>query len=85
MVSFNYAIKDEIGIHARLAGMLAKAAKEFEANITLSCNGKNADATRLMAVMAMGVKCGDEVTVSADGTDETMALDAMKTFFEENL
>lgn len=30
MVSFNYVIKDEIGIHARPAGMLAKEAKAFE-------------------------------------------------------
>lgn len=85
MVSFNYTIKDEIGIHARPAGLLAKAAKEFEAKVTLSCNGKEVDATRLMAVMGMGVKCGDEVTVSADGADEAAALDTMKKFFEENL
>ena len=30
MVSFNYVIKDELGIHARPAGMLVKEVKNFE-------------------------------------------------------
>ena len=85
MVSFNYVIKDEIGIHARPAGMLAKEAKAFESKITLAAKGKDADVTRLMAVMGMGIKCGDEVTVSAEGADEEKAIEALKQFFEANL
>ena len=85
MVSFNYVIKDEIGIHARPAGMLAKEAKSFESKITLAAKGKEADVTRLMAVMGMGIKCGDEVTVSAEGADEEKAIEALKQFFEANL
>ena len=85
MVSFNYVIKDEIGIHARPAGMLAKEAKAFESKITLAAKGKEADVTRLMAVMDMGIKCGDEVTVSAEGADEEKAIEALKQFFEANL
>ena len=46
MVSFNYVIKDEIGIHARPAGMLAKEAKAFESKITLAAKGKEADVPR---------------------------------------
>ena len=83
MVSFNYVIKDEIGIHARPAGMLAKEAKAFESKITLAAKGT--DVTRLMAVMGMGIKCGDEVTVSAEGADEEKAIEALKQFFEANL
>lgn len=85
MVSFNYVIKDEIGIHARPAGMLAKEAKAFESKITLAAKGKEADVTRLMAVMGMGIKCGDEVTVSAEGADEEKAIEALKQFFEAHL
>ena len=85
MVSFYYVIKDEIGIHARPAGMLAKEAKAFESKITIAAKGKEADVTRLMSVMGMGIKCGDEVTVSADGADEEKAIEALKQFFEANL
>ena len=85
MVAFKYTITDEVGIHARPAGMLAKEAKAFESKITLAAKGKEADVTRLMAVMGMGIKCGDEVTVSAEGADEEAAAAALKEFFENNL
>lgn len=38
-----------------------------------------------MAVMGMGVKQGDTVIITAEGSDEDAALAAMKTFFENNL
>ena len=85
MKEFTYTIKDEQGIHARPAGMLAKEAKAFESKITLAAKGKEADVTRLMAVMGMGIKGGDEVTVSAEGADEEKAIEALKQFFEANL
>ena len=85
MVKFEYVIKDEIGIHARPAGMLAKTAKGFDSVVTVEKDGKSAAATKLMALMGLGVKCGDKVTVSAEGTDEQQAAEAMKKFFEDNL
>ena len=85
MTEFKYVIKDEIGIHARPAGLLVKAAKGFTSKITIECNGKSADARKLMALMSMGVKCGDEVTVTVEGEDETDAAAAMERFFNETL
>lgn len=35
--------------------------------------------------MSMGVKCGDVVTVEADGIDETAAIEHMESFFAEHL
>ena len=57
MKNFMYTIKDEMGIHARPAGMLAKEAKKYESKITITKDGKSADVSRLMAVMSMAVKC----------------------------
>lgn len=85
MKEFSYKIKDEIGIHARPAGLLAKKAKEFESKITIECKNKSAAATKLMAVMSLGVKCGDTVTVKIEGSDEDKAAAAIMEFFEENL
>ena len=85
MVSFNYVIKDEIGIHARPAGMLAKEAKAFESKITLAAKGKEADASNIIAVMALDFVCGQRVEVEICGTDEGGAYRGMKKFFEENL
>lgn len=85
MQQFSYVITDEIGIHARPAGMLVKVAKNFKSKITLNGKEKTADATKLMAVMSMGIKCGDTVEVSIEGEDEAAAAAALETFFKENL
>ena len=85
MRNFQYVIKDEVGIHARPAGLLVKEAKKYESKITLTKDGKSAEATNLMAVMGLGVKCGQTVDVSVEGADEEIACEAVKTFFEANL
>ena len=85
MKKFTYTIKDEIGIHARPAGLLAKKAKEFESTVMLDKGGKNANAARLIAVMGLGVKCGDTITVTVEGADEERAAAEMESFFSENL
>ena len=85
MKEFTYVISDEIGIHARPAGMLVKEAKAFTSKITLEANGKSADATKLMAVMSLGVKNGAEVVIKAEGEDEDAAIAKMEEFMKENL
>lgn len=85
MKEFNYVITDEIGIHARPAGQLVKEAKAFTSKITLETNGKSADASKLMAVMSLGVKCGTEVTVKAEGEDEDAAIAKLQEFMKINL
>ena len=84
MKTFSYTVKDEVGIQARPAGLLAKKAKEFQSTITLEKDGKSAAATKLMAVMGMGVKCGDTVNVTVEGADEDTAAAAMEEFFKSN-
>lgn len=85
MKTFTYTIKDEVGIHARPAGLLVKKAKEFDSTITVEKDGKSVNASKLMALMGLGVKCGDTVTVKAEGSDEDNAVAAMEEFFKSNL
>ena len=85
MKSFEYTIKDELGIHARPAGILAKEARKYESKSTLTKDGKSVDVTRLMALMGLAVKCGNTVEVQVEGSDEETAFEGIKAFFEENL
>lgn len=85
MKTFSYTIKDEIGIHARPAGLLAKKAKEFQSTITIEKDGKSASAAKLMMLMGLGVKGGDTVTVTVEGADEEAAAVAIEEFFKANL
>lgn len=85
MKKFEYIIKDEVGIHARPAGMLVKEAKKYQSTIIISANGKGAEATKLMALMGLGVKCGQTVVVEISGNDEEAAYKNMEDFFKINL
>lgn len=85
MKQLKYIIADEIGIHARPAGLLVKEAKAFSSKITVEANGKTAEATKLMAIMQLGAKKGTEVVITAEGEDETDAIAKMEAFLKENL
>ena len=85
MAKFSYTIKDELGIHARPAGELVKEAKKYESKITITKEGRTVEATKLMAVMSLGVKCGQTIDVEVTGADEAAAAEAVKAFLETNL
>lgn len=85
MKSFRYIIRDEMGIHARPAGLLVKAAQSCASEITITANGKSVNAKKLFAVMGLAVKQGTEVTLTLEGADEEKAAAELETFFEQNL
>lgn len=86
MKNFICTISDPLGIHARPAGLLAKAAKDFaDTTITITKGKSTAKATQLMKLMGLGVKKGDTITVTAEGPQEDAAIAAMETFLQENL
>lgn len=83
MKQFQYTIKDELGVHARPAGLLVKLAKQYTSTITIEKNGKTCDMRKLMAVMGMGIRQGE--TVTAEGEDEAAAIEAVEKFLTENV
>lgn len=85
MKTFEYTIKDELGIHARPAGVLVKTAKSLDSEITITVREKSVSAVKLMAVMSMGIKGGDTVRVTIEGGDEERSERVMKEFFKKNL
>lgn len=85
MRSFEYIFKDEAGIHARPAGMLVREAAKYAGKIMLKKGEKEADCKNLVAVMALGAKCGDKIVFELKGTDEDAAYEGMKAFVEENM
>lgn len=86
MKKFSYIVQDATGIHARPAGLLVKAAKVLDSTVALeNAAGKSAVATKLMAVMGLGIKQGGTVTVTVEGGDEEASIAAMEKFFSENL
>lgn len=85
MREIQYTITDAQGIHARPAGLLVKLAAGFPCKVTIGKNGKDMDAKRILGVMGLGVKQGEEITVKADGEQEDAAIEAIDSFLKENL
>lgn len=48
-------------------------------------DGKSAEAKKLMAVMGLGIKKGETVTVNIEVENEDAVAAEMETFFKENL
>ena len=80
MKEFKYVITDPEGIHARPAGELVKATKEFQSAITLT-----RDCKRIFGIMGLAVKAGNEITLTFDGEDEEAAYAAVTEFVKANL
>ncbi len=85
MKEFQYIITDAEGIHARPAGELVKAAKEFTCSIQMSKDGRAVDCKKIFGIMSLGVKKGQEVVLTFDGSDEEKAYETISSFMKEKL
>lgn len=85
MKEFTYVITDPEGIHARPAGELVKAAKEYASTIKITKDGKSGDCKKIFGIMGLGVKNGNEVTITVEGEDEEAAFEGIMKFMQENL
>ncbi|WP_436501934.1 dihydroxyacetone kinase phosphoryl donor subunit DhaM [Actinokineospora sp. HUAS TT18] len=80
-------LTNDIGLHARPAGLLARALSDVDATVTVSFGGRSTDAGSVLGLMGLGASGGDTVRVSADGPQAAEALrrvhDLAKRGFEE--
>ncbi len=81
-----FKVVADTGIHARPATLLVQAAGKFESDISLEYNGKKVNLKSIMGVMSLGIGQGAEITISAEGSDATDAINALtETLSKEGL
>ena len=85
MITIEYTINDELGLHARPAGLLVKLAAKHKCSATISKGAKKADLKKIFGVMGLGVKCGDSITIACEGEDEEQAASAIAALLKEEL
>ena len=78
MTQFSYTIQDELGLHARPAGLLAKEAAKFKSTVT-------GDAKKIMSLMMLGAKKEHTLSFTVEGEDEEACAAALEAFLKENL
>ena len=77
MVSQKISINNPSGLHLRPAGTLCNIAIKYQSLITFSYDGGTANAKSVLSVLGACVKCGDEIELVCEGTDEEEAMKAM--------
>jgi phosphocarrier protein HPr len=70
-------IVNKLGIHARPAAEIVKAAGKFKSNITIVRDDLEVNAKSIMGVMMLAAECGATITLRATGDDAEAALDAL--------
>ena len=84
-VERSFAVALRQGLHARPAARLAQRLRSFAAAVSMSANGRSADARSVVAIMALGARHGDELRVRASGADAAPAVDALVAALDEAL
>ncbi|GLC82438.1 HPr family phosphocarrier protein [Lacrimispora brassicae] len=85
MREFNCTIKDRLGLHARPVSKLVTILEKYNIEVTIIKGDMSAQADHLLALMQLGVKKDDTITVKIEGPDEENAEKEIKTFFHKNL
>ena len=86
MVDKQFKVIANTGIHARPATLLVQTASKYDSDINLEFKGKKVNLKSIMGVMSLGIGKGAEITISAEGKDEQLALDSLQeTLNKENL
>lgn len=80
MYSKTVVVSNPSGLHARPAAVFAKQASAYESKVTIANAAKGTaavDASSMLAIMMLAAKPGDEVEISAEGADESTAVDEL--------
>jgi phosphocarrier protein FPr len=73
------------GLHARPARAVTQLAKSFQSSITLSFEGRRADARSMISLLQLGAGPGAGLTLTASGPDAAAAMLALRAAFAEGL
>lgn len=78
-------VTNTLGLHARAAAQLVKAAGGFQSRITLFRSDRNieANAKSILSVLTLAAAVGTQLTLSAEGPDEEIAFEAIARLFED--
>ncbi|MCG8334746.1 MAG: phosphoenolpyruvate--protein phosphotransferase [Proteobacteria bacterium] len=78
-------VRNSTGMHARPAKIFVTAAKQFKSDIRMFKDEKKANAKSLVSLLTLGVRCGQEVKLVVEGTDEEKALQDLIKLIESGM
>ena len=82
MTSRSVTVVNQLGLHARAAARFVHLATRFESRIRVARESKVMDGKSIMGILLLAASRGTTLTVSADGSDESDAVDALVELVE---
>lgn len=80
MVTKKILINIPTGLEARPVALLVQVASQYESSIYVECEEKKVNAKSIMGMMSLGLAAGEEVTVTAEGSDEEVAMENIEKY-----
>ena len=77
MTSRSVTVVNRLGIHARAAAKFVHVATRFGARISVARDGREVDGKSIMGILLLAAARGTTILITADGTDETSAIEAL--------
>ena len=78
-------VRCESGLHNRQATYFVQKANEFESSIWLESANRKMNAKSLLGIMSLAIVTGATVTLSASGSDEQVAVEALETLLQRDV
>lgn len=85
MMSRAVTVTNALGMHARAAAKFVRLASSFQAHIRVARDGRTMDGKSIMGILLLAASRGTLITISADGSDEADAIEALATLVESGL
>ena len=80
MISKDVTVNIPNGFGGRPVALLVQVASQYESAVYIEYGDKRVNAKSIMGMMTLVLVAGDTVTVTADGSDEETAVDAIVTY-----
>jgi phosphotransferase system HPr (HPr) family protein len=84
MLERTITVKDKTGLHARTASLFARNALQFNSEIKIIFNNKEANGKSILSLLSLGVAYGKEIKIRANGEDEQKTVDSLVQLIENN-
>ena len=78
-------VRCESGLHNRQATYFVQKANEFDSSVWLESGSRRMNAKSLLGIMSLGIVTGSTVTLSAAGSDEETAVNALETLLQRDV
>ena len=75
-------IKNRAGIHARPAALIVQTASRYDSKIYLEKENEKINAKSIMGIITLGASYNTPLKISAEGSDEQEAVEALWQLFE---